>query len=115
MNDLATHSNSNFTFNFKVRKIHGLTCISYHIQQLGLPAYLLEDDMQMVRDLSTKAGEYLYKLHVNKPSQDEVRALMKIFSESLSYVDDTGRLRIHSAAWDNKSISFVPFVSDDLG
>jgi len=89
--------------------------LAFHVQQLGLPPCLLEDAMKMVQDLSTKAGEYLHNLpHVTKPpSEDEVRAVIKTFPESLSHINSKGRLPIHSAVWDIKSLPFVPLLVEE--
>jgi len=87
--------------------------LAFHIQQLGLPPCLLKDAMKMVQDLSTKAGEFLHKLDVKNPSEDEVKAVINAFPESLSHINSDGQLPILSAVRYKKSTPFVPLFAEE--
>jgi len=87
--------------------------LAFHIQQLGLPPCLLKDAMKMVQDLSIKAGKHLHKLHVNNPSEDEVRAVINAFPASLSHINSKGQLPIHSAMRHSKSLPFVLLLVEE--
>jgi len=67
---------------------------------------------QMLEDMTIKAGEFLHKLHINEPTEDEVKAVIEEFPSALSYEDILGYLPIYSAAGDIGSASFVPLLAE---
>jgi len=87
--------------------------LAFHIQQLGLPPCLLKDAMKMVQDLSIKAREFLHNLDLKNPSEDEVRAVINLFPESLSHINSEGQLPIHAAVWYEKSVPFVSLLVEE--
>jgi len=67
---------------------------------------------KMFEDMSTAAGEYLHDLDVREHSEDEVKAVVKKFPSALSHRNEKGRLPIHSAIWNIKSLTFVPLLAE---
>jgi len=93
-------------------QVPSMDSLAFHIQQLGLPPCLLQDAMKMVQDLSTKAGEFLHNLHVKTNCEDEVRAVINAFPESLSHINSKGQLPINSAVRNSRSTPFVPLLAE---
>ncbi len=63
------------------------------------------------KNLCDKAGQFLHKLNDEKHTQDQVKAVIRIFPSALFHIGEKGRLPIQRAVRKDRSVSFIPILA----
>jgi hypothetical protein len=83
----------------------------------SLPARLQSKFDKRINKISSRmmneSNLFLHSLDIEKNDEDSVRAVIKIFPESLSHINTMGRIPIQEACYSIQSVMFVPLFAEE--